>query len=63
MSREDSTTEPSWKTTWLARMPMVRSPSWLPAMRSSSWSARAGTLASKPPSIGASSSVSLTLRR
>jgi hypothetical protein len=61
--REESTTEPIWKTTWLARIPIVRSPVSPPAIRSSSCSARAGTLASKPPSIGASSAVSFTLRR
>ena len=64
MSRDERTTPPRSNTTWLARTPIVSSPSspaW--AMRTSSCSARAGTFASKEPSSGASSPVSFTERR
>ena len=64
MSREDRASPPARKTTWFERTPisMVSAPTWV-TTRASSSRARAGTLASKLPSSGASSFVSLTLRR
>ena len=61
MSRDDSTLPPTSKTTWLARTPTEsESASVACAIRASSCSARAGTLASKEPSSALSSVVSLT---
>jgi hypothetical protein len=64
MSREDRTTPPASNTTWFDRSETLTCSA--PAcwtMRVSSWSARAGTLASKEPDSGSPSCVSLTARR
>ena len=64
ISREESTTPPASKMTWFVRTATESSASSAaPTIRLSSWSARAGTFASKAPASGDSSFVSLTDRR
>jgi hypothetical protein len=61
ISRDDSTTPPASNTTWFVRTATLSEfSSDCPTMRLSSCSARAGTFASKDPSSGDSSFVSLT---
>ena len=64
MSRDDRVAPPTSNTIWFSPIPTRRSSA--PAccaIRASSWSARAGTFASKDPSSSGSRRVSLTLSR